>query len=123
MNESTLLHRQINPSFVQAGFPTSQAFKPTPKDDNKLSVYDADLITAENAWNHFTAGGLASDGSMSVSVVECNEIGLEAQSDPVPYPEHAIVDFETRTENQCRTLSKKLRSKAVDRGWTYKQVS
>jgi len=46
MTDETLVHRQIHPSFVQAGFPTSQAFRPTPKDESKLSVYDGDMITA-----------------------------------------------------------------------------
>lgn len=30
MNDATIVYRQIHPSFVQAGFPTSQAFRPTP---------------------------------------------------------------------------------------------
>jgi len=40
VNDSTLLHRQVNPAFVQSGRVTSQAFKPTPKDQGLLSVYD-----------------------------------------------------------------------------------
>jgi hypothetical protein len=38
LNDTTLLHRQINPSWVQQGRVTSQAFRPTPKDESKLSV-------------------------------------------------------------------------------------
>ena len=52
MNNETLLLRQIHPSFIQAGHITSQAFRPTPKDQNKLSVYDGDQISAEDAWQH-----------------------------------------------------------------------
>jgi len=39
MTENTLLLRQVHPSFVQDGKITSQVFRPTPKDENKLSMY------------------------------------------------------------------------------------
>jgi hypothetical protein len=55
MTGTTLLLRQVHPSFVQAGRVTSQAFRPTPKDESLLSVYDGDQITAENSWSHFTS--------------------------------------------------------------------
>ena len=47
MTGTTLLLRQIHPSFVQDGRVTSQAFRPTPKDESLLSVYDGDQITPE----------------------------------------------------------------------------
>ena len=49
MTGATLLLRQIHPSFIQAGFVTSQAFRPTPKDQSKFSVYDGDLISSEDS--------------------------------------------------------------------------
>ncbi len=58
MTEKTLLLRQIHPLFIQEGRVTSQAFRPTPKDQKKLSVYDGDLITAERSWVHFRDRGL-----------------------------------------------------------------
>lgn len=68
MNLETLLLRQINPSFIQNGRVTSQAFRPTPKDENKLSVYDGDQITPEDSWRHFTLNPLCSSaGVMAVS--------------------------------------------------------
>ena len=54
MNDTTLLYRQIHPSFVQDGRVTSQAFRPTPKDQNQLSVYDGDLIGPPAAFEHYT---------------------------------------------------------------------
>jgi hypothetical protein len=54
MNAQTLLLRQIHPSFVQQGRVTSQAFRPTPKDESKLSMYDGDQITPEASWRHYT---------------------------------------------------------------------
>ena len=61
MDPNTLLLRQVHPSFVQAenvsaqvfytlmqGLAvTSQVFKPTPKDENQLSVYNGDKFTPE----------------------------------------------------------------------------
>ena len=39
MNENTLLLRQIHPAFIQQNTITSQAFRPTPKDEKLLSVF------------------------------------------------------------------------------------
>ena len=55
MTGATFLFRQVHPSFVQAGRVTSQVFRPTPKDQSLLSVYDGDQITAEDSWTHFTS--------------------------------------------------------------------
>ena len=54
MTGDTLLLRQIHPSFVQDGRVTSQAFRPTPKDDAQLSAYDGDQITPVAAWLNYT---------------------------------------------------------------------
>lgn len=69
MNPTTLLYRQVNPSWIQSGRVTSQAFKPTPKDERRLSVYDGDLITPADAWRHYTE----SLGFSSVGV--CRRLG------------------------------------------------
>ena len=42
VDSETLFLRQIHPTFVQNGRPTSQAFRPTPKDENQLSVYNGE---------------------------------------------------------------------------------
>lgn len=54
MTLETILLRQAHPRFMEGEFPTSQVFYPFPKDDGKLSVYDGDQITAENAHRHYT---------------------------------------------------------------------
>lgn len=54
MTPDTLLLRQINPTFVQCGRVTSQAFRPTPKDEFYLSVDNGDRLAAEDAWRRFT---------------------------------------------------------------------
>ena len=54
MQAETLLLRQVHPSFVQDGRPSSQAFVPTKKDDFKLSVYNGDKTEPERSWKHYT---------------------------------------------------------------------
>lgn len=119
MTEETLLLRQINPQFVQEGRVTSQAFRPTPKDKQKLSAYNGDLISPEDSWRHFNSGGYPSVGVQAVTVAECGREGLPARPDPTPFPEHAEIDFTGYTNNQCDKKSKRLRSLAETRGWLY----
>ena len=117
MNSETLLLRQVHPSFVQNGRITSQAFTPTLKDQNRLSVYDGDLIEAEPAWIHYTSIlGLQSIGVVAVTVAECVGNGLAARPDPTDYPEHALIDFRG---NRIRALARVLRLAAERRGWLF----
>lgn len=120
MNDDTLLHRQVHPSWIQQGRVTSQAFKPTPKDNHKVSVYDGDLVDARGSWRHFTGElGCESAGVLAVSVLECCEQQLNAYPDPEPFPEHAVIDFTGHAENQIRKKAKSLRSFAQQRGWQF----
>ncbi|MEQ9588012.1 MAG: hypothetical protein RJS97_08670 [Parvibaculaceae bacterium] len=121
MNEDTIVYRQIHPNFVQDGFPTSQAFRPTPKDESKLSVYDGDQISAEQSYRHYTQeGSLVSVGVMGLQVAECTAQSIPVVPDPDPFPEHALIDFTGLNDNQCRKKGKKLQAKAVARGWLHR---
>ena len=72
MTPDTLLFRQVNPGWIREGRVTSQAFKPTAKDEKKLSVYDGDQVTAQQAYVHYTSRlGLPSVGVMAVNVPLC----------------------------------------------------
>lgn len=121
MEETTLLHRQIHPSWIQNRRVTSQSFKPTPKDELKLSVYDGDQISPERSWRHYTSSrGLTSVGVRSVSVSECSRAGLVATPDPAEFPEHVVIDFTELTSiGQIEKASKKLNAAAEQRGWQY----
>jgi hypothetical protein len=122
--ETTLL-RQIHPSFVQDGRVTSQAFRPTPKDEKLLSVYDGDMIDPEPAWEHFVSRpNCQSVGIMGVTVAECSDLELSAWPDPDPeppekFPEHAVIDFSAFSKNQIEKKAKQLRAKAKARNWLY----
>src|SRR5689334_1835417 len=111
MTNGTLLLRQVNPSWIQSGRITSQVFKPTPKDANRLSVYDGDQIVAEKSWRHYTNElGFLSVGVVAVTVEECQSQELSAQADPTPFREHVAVIFDgfsgTQIEKKARHLKK-----------------
>ena len=120
MTGATLLLRQIHPNFVQDGFASSVAFRPNEFDQGLMSVYDGDLITAEASWTHYTTvSKKKSVGATALTVDECAAESLLARSDPVPFPEHAVVDFTSVEEKHWRTKGKKLQAKALARGWGY----
>lgn len=121
MNNDTRLLRQVHQSFIRHGRITSQVFKPTPKDNKQLSVYDGDQITPENAWIHYTVQlSLPSIGVVAVTFAECINQGLRIIPDPSAFPEHVLIDFTGLTNKQIKDVAKRLRSKAIARGWLYR---
>jgi len=122
-----LLYRQVHPSFVRDGRPTSQAFRPTPKDENKLSVARASLTTARAAHELFTGGlGLASAGTWGLTVGECRQQTLPVRPDPltsppekVADPAHAVIDFAGISKSQTEAKGARLARAAVVRGQLY----
>lgn len=120
MTGERLLLRQIHPSFVQDGRVTSQAFRPTSKDDGKLSTYDGKMISAEESWNHYTEEiGLDSAGVQGVSESECKDIGLSIEPDRETFDEHILIDFTELSNSQVRSKGKLLRNRASERGWLF----
>ena len=120
MIAATLLLRQVHPSFIQQGRVTSQEFRPTPKDESLLSVYDDSQISAEFSWKQFTSlENCRSAGVLALTVGECEAESLPVRADPVRFPEHAVIDFKDLSENQVEKKSKKLKAKAETRGWQF----
>jgi hypothetical protein len=120
MTPDTLLYRQVHPSFMQAGRVTSQAFRPTPKDENALSVYDGDLIGPDQAYQHYTQTlKFVSVGCLAVSVNECRNLELATRPDPSPFLEHAVIDFSGLEKRQIEKKAKQLKAIAETRGWQY----
>jgi hypothetical protein len=122
MTGSTLLFRQIHPSFMQEGKPTSQAFRPTQKDNSLLSVYDGDQIAADRAWLHYTTvWKLEAVGTLALTVEECSIEELPARPDPLDdCPQHAVIDFTSCNEKQAEKKSRKLKSRALQRDWQHR---
>ena len=118
-----MLHRQVNPSWVQNNRVTSQAFKPTPKDKGLLSVYDGDKMTAEKAWEHFTTIlKFQSVGSLGLTVKECTDNELPVEPKPQEFPEHVVINFTAFSGNQIEKKAKKLRSIADAHDWVYRAI-
>jgi hypothetical protein len=112
------LLRQVHPSFIVAGRPSSQAFRPTKKDEGQLSVSMGSKTTPAQAFElHTRAKGLASAGVWSVTVGDCETFGLDAYEDsvvePLPDPAHAVVDFAELTDARVRQASQLLARAAI----------
>ena len=122
-----LLFRQVNPNHWDGRVPNSQAFFPTPKDEDKLSVDDASLVGAEGSWIHFIRNlGLKSVGTWAVSYEEVQMAGnLTVVRDPLVdqtnpsknNPAHTLIDFsQITTKGQKKKRAQELAIKASARG-------
>jgi hypothetical protein len=123
MTPDTLLLRQIHPSFIQDGRVTSQAFRPTPKDEFLLSVDDGNRVTAEASWQRFmTNPTCKSVGVQALSLAECKAEELPVIEDGIPHPEHCSVDFTAFDKKEIEKKSKLLRVQAETRGWLFREA-
>ncbi len=124
MNNDTVLLRQIHPSFIQHGRVTSQAFRPTPKDEHKLSMYDGDQISAERSFRHYTETlCFASVGVLGVTAIECQELDLLVVPDPESFIEHVLIDYSAFDKNVVEKKAKLLKAKSETRGWLFRDSS
>jgi hypothetical protein len=126
----SLFYRQVNPSWLAEGGPSSQAFGPTPKDEGKLSLDDAARVSAEDSWRHFTEKlGLRSVGTWAVSMGDVQEAGdlvvaasptLEAEDPAMNNSAHCHVDFSlVISKGQKKRKAQHLAMKATARGCLY----
>ena len=89
MNSDTLLYRMVSSSWMQDGSPTTPTFKPTRKDNGRLSVYDGDQISPQDAYEHYASLGHKAVGVLAVTVEECESLNLTVSPDPLPgFPQH-----------------------------------
>ena len=113
-----LLFRQVPPAWVDDCEPTSQAFRPTKKDEGQLSVSLGSLTSAEQAYvHHTTVLQRHSAGSWGISVGEVVAANLMAFPDEVDEsPAHGYVDFSGLSKGDCEKRSKLLLARARARG-------
>ena len=124
MNSDTLLYRMVSPSFLRDGLATSQAFRPSRKDNGRLSVYDGDQISPQAAYEHYASLGYQAVGVLAVSVAECESFNLTVALDPLPgFPEHTTIDFTTLSRKDIEIASRALRERANARRWQYRPTS
>ena len=116
------LYRQIHPQFALSGRVTYLAFSPMNHD--RISVDDADKVSAELAWQIHSATNISA-GVMVVTGEECEAYSLSVVPDPTPYrPAHMEIGFEKlQTEKGRKTAAKWLHKCAVRRGWCYRPAS
>ncbi len=120
MNPATPLLRQVHPSFIQAGHITSQVFRPTPKDEQQLSVYDGNKMQPQVAWQHFTQNPLCrSVGIVAVLKSECDNEQLPVVADGEPFPEHCYLDFASFDKKTIELKAKILSRLSQSRGWLF----
>lgn len=111
------LLRQVHPSWIQAGRPTSQLFRPTAKDEGLLSVSRGSKTTAAAAFElHTRVKGLQSVGVWGIHVAHCADAKLAVLEDPLtePFadPAHAVIDFRGLGEKDVRAKSQLLKAVA-----------
>ena len=123
MTPETLLYRQVSATYVQHGEITSQVFKPTVKDNKRLSVYDGSQISAEDAWKHYVQTlSHGSIGVVAVAVQECTDLQLGVETDPAPFKEHSIINFAALSRSQIERKADSLKQRALERGWQFGPV-
>ncbi|AZQ59321.1 hypothetical protein EJ994_11070 [Maribacter sp. MJ134] len=125
MEENTLLHRQVHPSFIQGDrlsslVFSSQTFKPTPKDEKCLSVYNGDKYQPDESYEHYVDTEMESVGVVSVSLQECNDIELPVVEDNIPFDGHSFIDYREKSNSQIKKKATLLKKKATERGWQYR---
>ncbi|MCK0510023.1 hypothetical protein [Aromatoleum buckelii] len=122
-NSSEVLFRQIHPNFLENGEPSSDRFRPSEKDLNKLSVDRSALTTAAQSHGLYTSNGRASAAVFGLSVGEFESEMISCHSDPVvgtdtavENPAHALADYSAHTSQKQKLIAKKLKRLAVARG-------
>lgn len=116
-----VLYRQIHPSWVHDGVPSSQAFKPTKKDAGMLSVALGSKTSPKGAFDYHTQVlGLKSAGTWAVTVGEVTDAGLSSHAQPLDAsPDHGFIDFRDRGRGEIERGAKVLLARARSRGCLY----
>ncbi len=134
MDELTLLHRQVHPSFVLENKISTQVFEEaiqrssqiassvfTPKstDDGFLSVYNGEKHSAKDSYQHYVSQNFESAGVVAVTKGECGALSLPCIDDNDPFDGHASIDFKPLGNNAIKAKAKLLKNFATNRGWQF----
>lgn len=95
MNPDTLLYRQVHPQHVIPGRETvaSTVFVPEARNDNAISTYNGDMISAEDAVEHYQRLGMQTAGVVGLTVHVFQQRGMTAESDGRNFKEHVTVYY------------------------------
>jgi hypothetical protein len=100
---------------------SSQTFRPTPKDNGLLSVYNGEVFDAYAAFDHFTSQGHPSVGVVAVTPAECESIPVPVLDDNNPFHGHCSLDYRKLSGTGIKKAASTLKANAQERGWLYKQ--
>ena len=123
-----LILRQVHPSHLRPnGDVASSVLDPfrgggtEGPTTREISAYDGNLISAEDAYLHFTQVlGLRSVGVIAVDVDLCTENGIEILYDGLGFPEHISLRFPDLSRKQIGTIARRLKDVSLSRGWAYR---
>lgn len=120
-DDEGVLYRQAHPELVDDGVPSSSVFRPTPKDEGKLSVDRSTLTSPKEAFELFLQKGYRSIAVFGVSVEEFKSERIRCIADPIvdshpKNPAHALADYSQFGQNQRTKIAKRLKKLAVARG-------
>jgi hypothetical protein len=119
-----VMFRQIHPASFNKGEPGSDRFRPSFKDDNKLSVDRSSLTSAEAAHALFVGQGRMSAAVFGVSVREFQACAIPCVEDQIedgffPNAAHALGDYSSEALARQKVISKRLKRDAINRGCIY----
>jgi hypothetical protein len=126
-NHDELLHRNVHPSWMDDGKPSSLAFSPSAKDEGKLSVDREKVDTAKASFlRHTDEKGLQSSAVFSVSAGEFRNQNIDCFEDPISAEEgavenlaHCYADYSGLSKKQAKLTARRIRDAATKRGRTY----
>lgn len=111
MNPDTLLYRQVHPEHVIPGRETvsSRVFTPEDREANAISTYNGDMISADDAVEHYLGLGLQSAGVVGLTVDMFEQRGMTAEHDGIDFEEHVTVYYPNNiSRNQIRRQAQAL---------------
>lgn len=115
-DETEILFRQIHPSWVHGQRITSQAFRPTKKDEGRLSVDRSAKTTCADSYSNHLALGLRTIAVYGVTVGEVIASNCAVMDDPQPDKgAHAFVEFDGLSKSQTDAVAGRLKDFAVAR--------
>ena len=106
-----LLMRQVHPSQITEGRPSSRCFTPTGPDKGYLSADRGSLLSPKEAYERYLLRKQLSEGggTWGVSIAEFEQLGLFSYSDPLPENvSHALVDFTSAGDDKKQLTKGKL---------------
>ncbi|MFF7192654.1 hypothetical protein ACFZAM_02910 [Streptomyces sp. NPDC008079] len=94
--EEILLRQAAPKQLVDEGAPSWEVFRPTSRDEDRLSTRQGSLMTAQQAFEAHVKDGYQSAGTWAVSVAETEAVDARSIDDaelPDSPPAHASIDF------------------------------